>query len=92
MSITGRRFYLYPKSFYSPSKVLLFSIQSPFGTFGAVWAEVGADWGPMGAGSTIAFSEGNAQTVSFLINLNVEGYMASVKRKIVRNTAGGAAW
>ena len=40
-----------------------------------------------GAGSTIAFRDGKAQTVSFLINLYVDGIMVSVKRKIVRNTA-----
>jgi len=46
----------------------------------------------MGAGSTYAFPQQKASTINYLIILHVEGNMASVKRKIVRNTAGGAAW
>jgi len=43
-----------------------------------------------GAGSTIAFRDGEAQTVRYLINLDVAHTMVSTE--IVRNTAGGYAW
>jgi hypothetical protein len=37
--------------------------------------------------STYAFPQQKASTINYLIILHVEGDMASVKRKIVRNTA-----